>query len=92
MASHADLDLLDPPSLVQALRAAALHQAGALGGSSSDPDAAATRTALHAAETAVALLRAQLVADSVGGDDAPPPAKRQAVERGGGVIVAVASL
>ena len=65
MSASADLDLLDPPSLAHSLTAAArARQQPHAGSPSSYADAAdadaATRTALEAAEKAVALLRAQL--------------------------------
>ena len=103
MSASADLDLLDPPSLAHSLTAAARARQQPHAGSPSsyadaaDADAAATRTALEAAEKAVALLRAQLTTtttmlragdnkSSPTADAAPlPPAKRRAVEHEGEV-------
>ena len=83
------VDLLDPATLARTLTSrAATQQACAAGTTTSatDADAAATRTALAAAEKCVALLRAQLIDDNEGSvDDAElPSAKRRAVEREGG--------
>ena len=60
MSSERTLDLLDPPTLVKALKDAAHAKAA----SDADADAytvATVRTALEAAEKSVALLRAQLI-------------------------------
>ena len=91
------VDLLDPPTLARALksRAATLHAcAAATSATDADADGAtATRTALDAAEKCVALLRAELIDDNVGGgaDAELPSAKRRAVEREGGQVAAVSS-
>ena len=84
MSSERTLDLLDPPTLVKALKDAAHAKAA----SDADADAytvATVRTALEAAEKSVALLRAQLIVvdsddtNDEGNASAPPHAKRQAV-------------
>ena len=99
MSASADLDLLDPPSLAHSLTAAARARQQPHAGSPSsyadanaDADAAATRTALEAAEKTVALLRAQLVADSSDADDVLPPPANRAVEREGVAATAASSL
>ena len=98
MSSHRHEILLDPPTLVRALkaRAAATQHARCATGptSTTDADTTATRTALDAAEKCVALLRAQLVDDDDAGaadDMGPPSTKRRAVERNGGHAPAAVS-
>ena len=99
MSSHQPVvDLLDPPTLARALksRAATRHACAAptlATDADADADATATRIALDAAEKCVALLRAELNDDNVGGgaDGKQPSAKRRAVERKGGQVVAVSS-
>ena len=81
------VDLLDRPTLARTLTSRAATQqacAAATATSATNADAAATRTALAAA---------QLIDGNAGGvDDAEPPlAKRRAVEREGGRVAAVVS-
>ena len=90
MDSNVRRDLLDPPSLAQALKAAATPSAlantrGNLASASVEgAAAAAARVALEVCEKTAALLRAQLhVLGEPGDATSPPPAKRRrAVEQG----------